>query len=222
MVEDLFEETSVRIAIVLYPQFTALDLVGPYEVLSRIPGTEVVFVAEEPGLVADKVGSLSVPAVSLQELTSPDVILVGGGAGQPAQLTDGRLRQWLRTADQTSAWTAAVGTGTLLLAGAGLLHGRRATTHWLAAEQLVDLGATYANTPVVIDGKYATGAGVSAGIDLALTLTGLIAGDEVAQAIQLIVEYAPEPPYDAGTPESAPPHLREQAAGRREQILGRS
>jgi transcriptional regulator GlxA family with amidase domain len=212
----------VQVAIVLYPRFTALDVVGPYEVLSRIPGVEVVFVAEEPGPVADKIGSLTLPAVSLEDVTSPDLVLVGGGPGQPTQATEGRLRAWLRAVDQTSTWMAAVGTGTLVLAEAGLLDGRHATTHWLATEQLKDLGVLSASTRVVVDGKYATGAGVSAAIDMALALAGLIAGDEVAEAIQLILEYAPEPPYDAGTPEAAPSHIVEELAGRRHELVGKS
>lgn len=212
----------MHIAIVLYPMFSALDVVGPYEVLSRIPGAEVVFVAEQPGLIADEVGSLFLPAVGLGEVTRPEIVLVGGGRGQPAQTAEGPLYPWLRAVDQTSTWTTAVSTGTLVLARAGLLNGRLATTHWLATDQLTDLGATFSDSRVVVDGKYATGAGPSAGIDMALTLAGLIAGDEVAEAIQLIVEYAPEPPYDTGTPVSAPLHVVEQLAHRRDELLGTS
>lgn len=212
----------MQIAIVLYPRFAALDVVGPYEVLSRIPGAEVAFVAEEAGPVADDVGSLSIPAVSLEEAARPDLVLVGGGTGQPAQMSEGRLREWLRDVDQTSTWTTAVGTGTLILAGAGLLDDRQATTHWLETGQLAKLGARHLGTQVVVDGKYATAAGASGGIDMALTLAGLVAGDEVAQAIQLIVEYAPEPPYDAGTPESAPPRLVERLSRRGDELVGPS
>lgn len=210
----------MRVAVVLYPNFTALDVVGPYEVLGRLPDTEVVFVAEQPGLVLDDAKSLALHAVGLDELTDPDVVLIGGGPGQPAQMADGPLHEWLRAADRTSTWTTAVCTGTLILAGAGLLAGREASTHWLATEKLAELGVTPSKRRVVVDGKYATGAGVSAGIDMALTLAGLIAGDDVARAVQLILEYAPEPPFDAGSPDSAPAHVVKSLTDRRDELLG--
>ena len=195
----------MQVAIVLYPGFTSLDVLGPYEVLGRLPDTEVVFVAEEPGLVVNDLKSLSINVVAtLDDVTAPDVVLIGGGPGQVDQMSNDRLREWLRTVDRTSTWTASVCTGSLVLAAAGLLNGRRATTHWGGLDQLAGFGVTPSKERVVIDGHYATGAGVSAGIDMALTLAGLIAGDEVAQAVQLIVEYAPEPPYDAGSVDSAP------------------
>lgn len=210
----------MQIAIGLYPGFTALEILGPNEVLSRLPAADVVFVAAEPGLVPDKVASLQLSAVGFDEVTSPAVVLVGGGPGSAAPAADARFEQWLQAVDRTSTWTAAVGSGSLILARAGLLEDRVATTHWLAAERLAELGVTCSDAPVVIDGKYATAAGVSAGIDLALTLAGLIAGDDVAQAIQLIVEYSPQPPYDAGTPETAPTNLLAQVAARRDELLG--
>ena len=210
----------MQIAIVVYPAFTALDVIGPYEVLGRMPGAEIVFVAEQAGLVTDDAGRLTLQAVDLDDVVAPDVVLIGGGPGQPAQMVDGRLREWLRSADLTSTWTSAVCTGTLILAGAGLLDGREAATHWLATEKLAELGVMPSTQRVVVDGKYATGAGVSAGIDMALTLAGLIVGDETAQAIQLIVEYSPQPPYDAGTPQSAPGHLVTRLTDRRQELLG--
>jgi len=210
----------MQIAIVVYPAFTALDVIGPYEVLGRMPGAEIVFVAEQAGLVTDDAGRLTLQAVDLDDVVAPDVVLIGGGPGQPAQMVDGRLREWLRSADRTSTWTSAVCTGTLILAGAGLLDGREAATHWLATEKLAELGVMPSTQRVVVDGKYATGAGVSAGIDMALTLAGLIVGDETAQAIQLIVEYSPQPPYDAGTPQSAPGHLVTRLTDRRQELLG--
>ena len=195
----------MQIAIVLYPGFTALDVIGPYEVLGRIPGAEVVFVAENPGLVVNDLGSLSISAVAgLDAVPRPDVVVVGGGPGQVDQMADGALHDWLRAVDATTTWTMSVCTGSLILAAAGLLKGRRATTHWLAMEQLRDLGATPTAERVVIDGKYAIGAGVSAGIDAALVLAGRIAGDDVAQAVQLIIEYDPQPPYSAGSAATAP------------------
>ncbi|SEQ99779.1 DJ-1/PfpI family protein [Streptomyces sp. yr375] len=201
----------MQIAIVLYPGFTALDVIGPYDVLGRLPDTEVVFVAERPGLVRNDLGSLSIDVVAgLADVPNPDVVIVGGGAGQAEQMADGRLHAWLRTVDRTSAWTASVCTGTLILAAAGVLEGRRATTHWGALEHLAGFGVTPAKERVVIDGHYATGAGVSAGIDMALTLAGLMAGDDVAQALQLLIEYAPEPPYTSGSPNSAPADVVEK------------
>ena len=202
----------MQVAIVLYPGFTAMDVIGPYDVLGRLPDSEVVFVAEQPGLVSNDLQSLSIDVVaSLADVPSPDVVLIGGGAGQIEQMRDGALHEWLRTVDQGTAWTASVCTGALILGAAGLLDGRRATTHWATLDHLAAFGATPSKERVVIDGHYATAAGVSAGIDLALTLAGSIAGHETAQAIQLVIEYAPAPPYTAGTLESAPPSVIERA-----------
>jgi transcriptional regulator GlxA family with amidase domain len=202
----------MQVAIVLYPGFTSLDVIGPYEVLGRLPDTEVVFVTEHPGLVLNDLGSLSVNAVAgFADVPSPDVVLIGGGPGQMQQMSDGALHEWLRKVDRTSAWTASACTGSMVLAAAGLLKGRRATTHWSGLEYLAGFGVTPSKDRVVIDGHYATAAGVSAGIDLALTLAGLIAGDDVAQTVQLIIEYAPEPPYNAGSLDSAPAEIVERA-----------
>jgi len=131
-------------------------------------------------------------------------VVVPGGPGQNDNMTDGPVQRWLRAVDQHTTWTTSVCTGALILAGAGLLKGRRATTHWLALEQLATWDATPVHERVVIDGKYATAAGVSAGIDMALTLAGHLAGDTVAQRIQLSIEYDPQPPYQAGSPDTAP------------------
>ncbi|MFE5996165.1 DJ-1/PfpI family protein [Streptomyces sp. NPDC056454] len=194
----------MQVAIVLYPAFTALDVLGPYEVLGRLPGVRTVFVAENPGLVTNDLGSLSIDVVKrLDEVPAPDVVLIGGGPGQAEQMTDGALHAWLRDADRTATWMASVCTGSLVLAAAGVLAGRRATTHWGALDQLTEFGVTPTPERVVIDGHYATGAGVSAGIDMALTLAGRISGDDVAQAVQLLIEYAPQPPYNAGSRETA-------------------
>ena len=198
----------MQVAIVLYPGFTALDVMGPYEVLGRLPDTEVVFVAETPGLVVNDLQSLSVSvAADLDDVPRPDVVLIGGGPGQVEQMSDGPLHLWLRTVDRTSTWTTSACTGTLILAAAGVLQGRRATTHWGALSQLTLHGVTPASQRVVVDGHYVTAAGVSAGIDMALTLAGLIAGDDIAQALQLILEYAPEPPYASGSPDAAPTRI---------------
>lgn len=202
----------MQIAVVLYPDFTALDVIGPYEVLGRLPGAEIVFVAEDPGLVRSDQKSLAIsPQATLDEVTEPDIVLIGGGPGFFGQLDDGKLHEWLRAVDRTSTWTTSVCTGAPILAAAGLLTGRRATTHWSALEELERFGAIPARERVVVDGHYVSGAGVSAGIDMSLTLAGKIAGDDTARMVQLIIEYAPEPPYQAGSIEAAPASVVESA-----------
>ena len=192
-------------AIVLFDRFTALDAVGPYEVLSSLPDAEVVFAAQMPGPVVNEKGTLRLTAdAALADVPRPDVIVVPGGPGQNAHMADEALLGWLRAADSRSAWTTSVCTGSLLLASAGLLNGRRATTHWLAMDKLAGLGAVPVTGRVVTDGKYMTAAGVSAGLDMALALAGKLAGDAVAQSVQLALEYDPQPPYQAGSPATAP------------------
>ncbi len=205
----------MQVAIVLYPRFTSMDVIGPYEVLGRLPGAEVVFVAERPRAVTNDLGSLTIDVrAGLADVPKPDLVLIGGGPGQADQMDDGPLHQWLRSVDRSTEWTTSVCTGSLVLAGAGLLNGRRATSHWGALKHLATYGATPSKQRVVIDGKYATAAGVSAGIDLALTLSGLIMGDDVARMVQLIIEYAPEPPYGSGSVDTAPPAIYEMAVNR--------
>jgi putative intracellular protease/amidase len=195
----------MQIAILLYDRFTALDAVGPYEILSRLPGAAVEFVAEQAGPVRTDTRQLTLLAPSsLADLPSPELVLVPGGPGQAAMMDDGPVHEWLRAADATSAWTASVCTGSLILAAAGLLSGRRATSNWQALEQLRALGVDAVGERYAIDGKYATSAGVTAGMDLALRLAAEIAGEQTAQAIQLGIEYDPAPPFDAGSPAKAP------------------
>jgi putative intracellular protease/amidase len=211
----------MQIAILLFDRLTALDAVGPYEVLSRLPDAEVTFVAQEPGLKYTDTRQLALLATaSLTEIPSPDVVLVPGGqVEQPELMDDGPVHEWLRAAHESSTWTASVCTGSLILAAAGVLAetgiraegachpsfgGRRATTHWTTLEELGRLGAEPVAERVVFDGKLVTAAGVSAGIDMALALAARIAGEQVAQAIQLGIEYDPKPPFDAGSPGKAP------------------
>ncbi len=195
----------MQIAILIYDRLTALDAVGPYEVLSRLPGAELTFVAQEPGPKRTDTGRLALVAdASLAEIPHPDVVLVPGGPAQAELMEDGPLHEWLRAAHETSTWTTSVCTGSLILAAAGVLEGRRATTHWQALEELRRLGVETVEERVVFDGKLATAAGVSAGIDMALALVARIAGEQVAQAIQLGIEYDPQPPFDAGSPHKAP------------------
>jgi len=198
----------MNIAIVLYERFTALDAIGPYEVLSRLPGANVTFVAADAGPVRTDNGMLTLLAErSLQEVSSPDIVLVPGGPGEVAARAGGSVLEWLKKAHETSTWTTSVCTGSLILAAAGLLDGKGATTHWLALEELGRLGAQPVSERVVFDGKIVTAAGVSAGIDMALTLAVKVAGEAVAQAIQLGIEYDPQPPLDAGSPGKAPPEI---------------
>lgn len=210
----------MQIAIVLFDRFTALDAVGPYEILSRAPGAETVFVAERTGPVRNDSGSLSLVADrTLDEVPAPDLVIVPGGPGQSARMADEPLLDWLRAADATSTWTTSVCTGSLLLAAAGLLEGRRATSHWLAVDTLKEYGAEPTGERVVTDGKYVTAAGVSSGIDMGLTLLGRIAGDRYAQSVQLLTEYDPQPPYDAGSPEKAPADVAEEWRARSRHVL---
>ena len=200
----------MQIAILLYDRFTALDAVGPYEVLSRIPGTEVVFTAARPGPVRTDMGSLALTAdAGFEEVSAPDVVLVTGGPGTEDLVADEPTLDWLRAVDAGSTWTTSVCSGSVLLAAAGLLTGRRATSHWICLDYLPLFGAVPVTDRIVVDGKYATAAGVSAGIDLALDLAGRVAGDRIAEAIQLVVEYDPQPPYAMGSTDKAPAALVE-------------
>jgi transcriptional regulator GlxA family with amidase domain len=203
--ESLAKGRPMQIAYLLYDRFTALDIIGPHDVLNSVPGNESVFVAEEAGPVRNESNTLSLVAdASTDEVRSPEIIVVPGGFGTRALLDHEPLLSWLRQAHETSTWTTSVCTGSLLLAAAGLLKGAPATTHWLARELLEELGAVPVPDRVVEHGKIVTAAGVSSGIDMALGLVQKINGDEVAQAVQLGIEYDPEPPLDAGSPEKAP------------------
>jgi putative intracellular protease/amidase len=205
------------IAIPMYDRFTALDAIGPYEVLSRLPEAQVTWLAHEPGLVRTDNQMLAIEATAaFEDLPAPDIIVVPGGTGTRALLDDERLLDWLRGAHASSTWTTSVCTGSLLLAAAGILDGVPATTHWLEFDKLGELGGTPTDERVIFEGKIVTAAGVSSGIDMALALAGRIAGDLYAQAIQLLIEYDPQPPYDAGSTAKAGPDLtglvRERAA----------
>ena len=216
----------MRVAIPLYEQFTALDAVGPFEVLARIPGTEVTWLGPEAGPVTTDNGLALVADAAYEEVPDPDVLVVPGGYGtDTGALADERLVGWIRRAHETSDWTTSVCTGSLLLAAAGVLDGLDATTHWLDVETLERLGAKPASARVVERGKVITAAGVSSGIDMGLLLAARIAGPEVAQAIQLGIEYDPQPPFDAGSTEKAAPEIvelvRAVAAARRGELAAR-
>jgi len=200
----------VLITIPLYDRFTALDAVGPYEVLSRLPGAEIVFVAEEAGPVRTDTRALTLVAErALADIDACDVVVVPGGPGTREMLQPQPLHDWLRAIDATTQWTTSVCTGALLLGAAGLLDGLEATTHWSAFDTLATLGARPTERRIVPQGKVVTAAGVSAGIDMALWLAAQIAGDEVAKAIQLGIEYDPQPPFDSGSVAKASPETKE-------------
>jgi transcriptional regulator GlxA family with amidase domain len=195
----------MQVAYLLYDRFTALDIAGPHDVFNSVPGNESILVAERPGPVRNESDTLSVVAdASLDEVRSPDIVVVPGGFGNRALLEHEPLHDWIRGVHETSTWTTSVCTGSLLLAAAGLLDGVPAATHWLARDLLAELGAKPVPDRVVEQGKIVTAAGVSSGIDMALRLVQRIWGDEVSQAVQLGIEYDPEPPFDAGSPEKAP------------------
>jgi putative intracellular protease/amidase len=204
----------LRTAILIFEKLTALDAVGPYEVLSRLPGNEVEFVGLEAGPKTTDTGVLSlIASAAIADTAPPDILLVPGGEGNRPLMSDETTLDWVRAAHDASTWTTSVCTGSLVLAAAGLLDGVRATSHWAYLDRLGELGAVPVAERVVIDGKIVTAAGVSSGIDMALTLVGEIAGPEVAQAIQLGIEYDPEPPFDAGSPDKAPPEIVELIRG---------
>jgi transcriptional regulator GlxA family with amidase domain len=195
----------MQVAILLFEKLTVLDAIGPYEVLRSVPGWEVRFVGIEKGPVRSDSGALGVNAdFALDEVTEPDIVLVPGGEGNRPLMGDERVLSWLREVDGQTTWTTSVCTGALVLGAAGLLEGRPATTHWLYLEQLRELGAEPVGGRYVEDGKYMTAAGVSAGIDMALHLVSREVGPEMAQAVQLGIEYDPQPPFDAGSPSKAP------------------
>lgn len=190
----------MQIAIVLYPGFTALDFIGPYEVLRWLPDAEVRFVWHQPGPITADSGVLVVGAThSFAETPSPDLILVPGGMTTVEHARDATLLEWVRRAHQSATWTTSVCSGSLILAAAGLLTGKRATSHWMALPALKAFGANaVGDERIVHEGDIVTCAGVSAGIDLGLWLAGRIGGEDHAKAIQLSMEYDPQPPFDSG------------------------
>lgn len=195
----------MQTAILLFDKITALDAIGPYEVLRQVPGWQVQFVGSRKGEVRTDSGFLGLAVdFSLDEVSEPDIVLVPGGEGNRPLLEDEEVLAWLRSVDKSTKWTTSVCTGSLVLGAAGLLGGKRATCHWAFLERLRGFDADPVGGRFVEDGKTITAAGVSAGIDMALHLVGREAGHEVAQAVQLGIEYDPQPPYDAGSPPKAP------------------
>lgn len=205
----------MHVVFLLFERITALDAVGPYEVLARMPGARVTFAAPTRGAVRTDNGALGLVAdVSIDDVDACDLLVIPGGFGTRALERDERVLGWVRALDRGTTVTASVCTGALVLGAAGLLTGRRANTHWALRDRLAEYGATPVADRVVRDGKYATAAGVSAGIDLALTLAAEFAGRPAAEAIQLSIEYDPAPPFDRGNAARAPAALRDSIVER--------
>ena len=192
----------MQIAIPIFPKLTALDAVGPYEVLQRLPSSEVVFVGHEVGIIRTENGFLGLRVdAAFEDVPSPDVIVFPGGIGTRALMKDERVLGWLRKAHETTAFTTSVCTGALILGAAGLLDGLEAATHWGAHDILERTGARPVPRRVVehVEQRIITAAGVSSGIDMALRLAELLVDTTAAQAMQLMIEYDPQPPFDAGS-----------------------
>jgi len=190
----------VLIAVALFEQVTALDAIGPYEVLQRLPGAEVCFVGHRKGEVRTDNGFLGLTVDNtFDEVEDPDIVLVPGGVGTRALVHDDGILNWIRTTHETSQFTCSVCTGSLLLAAAGVLRGLRATTHFSARQLLAKYGAEPSDDRVVQEGKVITAAGVSSGIDMALRLAEQLTDETTAKALQLMIEYDPQPPHDAGS-----------------------
>ena len=200
----------MKIVFFLFDGLTALDAVGPYEVLSRMPGVEVQFAGLAAGTIVTGDRKLRLATdVAIADVKACDLLVVPGGFGTRALERNQQVLDWVRAIDQTTSITASVCTGSFVLAAAGLLKGRRATSHWALRDRLADYGAIVVGERVVRDGKYATAAGVSAGIDFGLELGLELCGKDVAAAIQLGIEYDPAPPLDAGHPDRAPAAVRD-------------
>jgi putative intracellular protease/amidase len=205
----------MRIVFFLYEGLTTLDITGPHDVLSRLPGVDAISVSKNGGAVTADTGVLGLTAThSMTDVDACDVLVVPGGLeGTFAAAADEEILDWIRSVTADATWITSVCTGSLILGAAGLLEGKRATTHWGAIELLAGYGAIPTKERVVVDGNVVTGAGVSAGIDMALTLAAAIAGDDTAMAIQLGIEYDPNPPFDCGSPDKASPELIKRAGG---------
>jgi transcriptional regulator GlxA family with amidase domain len=193
----------MKIAILLFDNYTALDVVGPYEVLSNIPNSKIYFTAEKPGLYKNNKGIQIFADCSLNDIEYPEIVVIPGGFGIDAILDNKEILKWVNAVHKKSQWTTSVCSGSLLLVAAGILNGRKVTTHWNRVEQLKKYPVEFVNERYVKDGKIITSAGVSAGIDMALYLVSLVVNENFAKAVQLAIEYDPKPPFDSGSPEKA-------------------
>jgi cyclohexyl-isocyanide hydratase len=194
----------LAIGLLLFPRLTQLDLTGPFEVFARTPGARVHLLWKSLDPVRSDTGLGLLPDTTLAACPALDVLCVPGGPGVAAVMEDAEVLDFLRARAAEARFVTSVCTGALVLGAAGLLRGKRATTHWASHDFLAALGATPVQARVVRDGRLITGGGVTAGIDFALTLVAELVSPEAAQAIQLGIEYAPAPPFAAGTPDQAP------------------
>lgn len=203
----------MQVAIVIYEGFTSLDATGPFEVLSRLPAADVRFVSPPGGMIQADQRNFSLPSMPLNDVPSPDIVVVAGGSTTQRHIEDAVVIEWIRTAHTTARWTTSVCTGSLLLGAAGLLTGARATSHWCELESLRLFGAEPVAERVVVHDRVITSAGVSSGIDMALRLCDLLEGPAYAQGVQLAIEYDPQPPYDSGSLSTAPPEVAAMVRG---------
>lgn len=192
-----------RIVFILYPRLTQLDFTGPYEVLARMPGAEVVLASKEGGELVSEMGLTFARLARLADVERADMIMIPGGPGQTEAMLDPEFMAQVKRLGEGAKYVTSVCTGSLILAAAGLLKGKRAGSHWAYRELLAPFGAVPDDARVVRDGNAFTGGGVTAGIDIALTIVADLAGEEVAKMIQLAIEYAPAPPFNSGRPEVA-------------------
>lgn len=198
---------NMKIVILLFDNFTALDIIGPYEVLSKLPSSQIYLTGLEKKVYRDTYGLKIQADYSIDEVSQADILLIPGGLGIDTLLKSTELLNWIQKIDNTTQWTTSVCSGSLLLAQAGLLNGKNCTTHWRRKEQLHIFDVLVKDERYVQDGKFITSAGVSAGIDMALYLVSKIAGDQTAKMIQLAIEYDPKPPFDSGSPEKVPTEM---------------
>lgn len=204
------DTSTIRIIILLYDRFTALDAIGPYEVLSRLTGAKICFTGYKKREYKDTYGMELKADYSINEISEAGILLIPGGFGIDDLLKNKEIVDWVREIDRTSRWTVSVCSGSLLLAEAGILDGKNCTTHWRRKDQLNQYNVHVKDDRFVQDGKIITSAGVSAGIDMALYLVSKVAGDEAAKTVQLAIEYDPHPPFDCGSPDKAPPEILEK------------
>ena len=194
----------MKIVILLFDNYTALDIVGPYEVLNKLPNSKIYLVGLEKREYKDTYGLKISSDNSIDEISEADILLIPGGSGIDNLLKNEEVLDWIRRIDSTTKWTVSVCSGSLLLAQTGLLDGKNCTTHWRRKVQLQRFNVTVKNERYIQDGKFITSAGVSAGIDMALYLVSKIAGDQTAMMFQLAMEYDPKPPFDCGSPDKVP------------------
>jgi cyclohexyl-isocyanide hydratase len=197
----------LRIGAIIYQNMDQIDFTGPFEVLVRVPSSTLHVLGTKPGPVRDHMGLILTPEMTLEHTPDLDVLLVPGGPGQQALMNEEPVLAFIRDHVDAGKVLFSVCTGALICGAAGVLRGRRVTTHWSALDLLPYFGAVPVNERVVIDGNIVSAAGVTAGLDGALVLTSLLRGEEVAQRLQLEIQYAPEPPFQAGVPETAPPEV---------------